>query len=122
MFNIDAALKQYKNQLKQDGLAPITITPKRPIYFKIKEYKRTKELALAAEIIEDLESYHILDDNDYNGLLNIASEAQALKDKQKKAAKRTNAKLTPQQLSERNRKAAIARWNKTPKNIIKEIK
>jgi len=121
MFNIDAALKQYKNQLKQDGLAPITTTPKRPIYFKIKEYKRTKDLALAAEIIEDLESYHILDDNDYNGLLNIASEAQALKDKQKKAAKRTNAKLTPQQLSERNRKAAIARWNKTPKNIIKEI-
>lgn len=122
MLNIDKALNNYKQQLQADGLAPIKAMPRRPIHFKIKEYARTKDLALAAEIVEDLKYYHLLDDVDFNKLTRIAAESQALKEKQQKSAKRTNAKLTPQQLSERNRKAAIARWNKTPKNIITEIK
>ena len=118
MFNIDKALKDYNNQLKADGFAPIA-QPRRPVYFMLKEYHKTKSLSLAAEIIDSLEKYYvILDRDEFEKLQEIASESQALKEKQKKAAKRTNAKLTPQQLSERNRKAAIARWN-NQNNLIK---
>ena len=123
MFNIDKALKQYKEQLKHDGLAPIENTPRRPIHFKIKEFKRTRSIALACEIIDELENYHILDNDEFEALTNIASEAQALKLKQKQAARHTNGKLTPQELSERNRKVAIARWNKVKESkLIKEVK
>lgn len=124
MFNIDKALKEYKEQLKNDGLAPIKDTPRRPIYFKIKEYNKTKSLSLAQEIINDMQKYYVLvDRTEWNTLTQMASEAQALKEKQKKAAHRTNTKLTPQQLSDRNRKAAIARWNKVKNNkLIKDVK
>lgn len=121
MFNIDKALKEYNEQLQADGFAPIE-QPRRPVYFKIKEYNKTKSLSLAQEIINDIQEYYvILDKDDYNQLVAIASESQALKEKQRKSAKRTNSNITPQQLSERNRKVAIARWNKV-KNVIKDVK
>lgn len=121
MFNIDKALKDYNNQLQAEGFAPIE-PPRRPLHFKIKEYNKTKSLSLANEIIEDLQKYYVyLDREDFEMLQALASEAEALKVKQKQSAKRTNGKLTPQQISERNRKAAIARWNKA-KNVIKEVK
>ena len=120
MINIDKALKEYNEQLKAEGFAPIE-PPRRPLHFKIKEYNKTKSLSLANEIIEDLQKYYVyLDHEDFEMLQALASEAQALKHKQKQAAKRTNAKLTPQQLSERNRKVAIARWNRV-KNVIKDV-
>lgn len=121
MFNIDKALKDYNNQLKAEGFAPIE-QPRRPLHFKIKEYNKTKSLSLANEIIEDLQKFYVyLEREDFEMLKALASEAEALKHKQKKAATRTNANLTPQQLSERNRKVAIARWNKV-KNVIKDVK
>lgn len=123
MFNIDKALKDYNNQLKAEGFAPIE-PPRRPLHFKIKEYNKTKSLSLANEIIEDLQKYYVyLEREDFEMLQALASEAEALKTKQKKAAKRTNAKLTPQQVSERNRKVAIARWNNMKNNkLIKDVK
>lgn len=124
MFDIDKALKAYKQQLQEEGLAPIEDTPRRPIYFKIKEYNKTKSLSLAQEIINDMQKYYVLvDRTEWNTLTQMALETQALKEKQKKAAHRTNIKLTPQQLSERNRKAAITRWNKVKNNkLIKDVK
>lgn len=120
MFNIDQAAREFKEKLKQDGFIE---QPRRPIHFKIKEFKRTRSIALACEIIDDLENYHILDNDEFETLTNLASEAQAVKLKQKQAARRTNTNITPQKLSERNRKAAIARWNKVKEsNLIKEVK
>lgn len=120
MFNIDQAAREFKEKLKQDGFIE---QPCRPIHFKIKEFKRTRSIALAFEIIDDLENYHILDNDEFEALTNIASEAQALKLKQKQAARCTNSKLTPQEVSERNRKVAIARWNKVKESkLIKEVK
>lgn len=123
MFNIDKALKAYNDQLKADGLAPIE-QPRRPIYFKIKEYNKTQSLSLAQEIINDLQEYYIiLDNDDYNQLVAIASEKQALSKKQRQSANRTNTKLTPEQISARNRKVAIARWNNMKNNkLIKDVK
>ena len=123
MFNIDELKRNYLETLKHEGFAPVEETPRRPIYFKIKEFKRTKSLSLAVEIVNDLENYHILDEETFDHLTELASEAQALKLKQKQSARRTNAKLTPEQLSERNRRAVIARWNKVRESrLIKDIK
>lgn len=122
MINIDELKRNYIEGLKREGFAPVEL-PRRPLHFKIKEFKRTRSLALAVEIIEDLQDYHILDDEEFTNLMELASEAQALKLKQKQAARCTNSKLTPQQLSERNRKIAIARWNKVRESkLIKDIK
>lgn len=123
MFNIDELKRNYLETLKRDGFAPVEETPRRPIHFKIKEFKRTKSISLAAEIVNDLENYHILDGETFERLTELASEAQALKLKQKRSARRTNGILTPEQLSERNRKAAINRWNKVKESeLIKDIK
>lgn len=122
MLNIDELKRNYIEGLKREGFTPVE-QPRRPLHFKIKEFKRTRSLALAVEIIEDLQDYHILDDEEFTNIMELASEAQALKLKQKQAARRTNSKLTPQQLSERNRKIAIARWNKIKESkLIKDIK
>jgi hypothetical protein len=123
MFNIDELKRNYLETLKRDGFAPVQETPRRPIHFKIKEFKRTKSLSLAVEIVNDLEHYHILDSETFERLTELASEAQAVKLKQKQSARRTNGKLTPEQLSERNRRAVIARWNKARESrLIKDIK
>lgn len=121
MINLDKEVQKYKEILKRDGLLSIP-TPRRPIWFKQKEFEKTKSITLAVEIVNDLKDYHILDNEEFEKLLEDAEKYQVLNNKRKEGARKTNAKLTPQQLSERNRKAAIARWNKTPKNIIKDIK
>ena len=93
------------------------------IYKMLQEYDRTRSIKTAADIIEDLKHYVILSHNEFETLTAIASKAQAIANKQRKAAKRTNSMLTPQQLSERNRKAAIARWNRIKNNkLIQDIK
>lgn len=123
VINIDELARNYKASLKRDGFAPIS-TPNTPnIYKQLEEYKRTRSLKLAADIIENLNNYHVLDHELYYQMLEDSEELQALKVKQRKAARRTNANLTPEQLSDRNRKAAIARWNKVKNNnVIKDIK
>lgn len=122
MLNIDELKRNYIEGLKREGFAPVE-QPRRPLHFKIKEFKRTRSLALAVEIIEDLQNYHILDAEEFTNLMELASEAQAIKLKQKQAARRTNAVLTPEQISERNRKAAVKRWNRIKASkLIKDIK
>ena len=92
------------------------------IYTLLDEYQRTRSIKTAADIIENLKHYVILTRDEFETLTEMAAEAQGLKEKQRKAARRTNDNLTPQQLSDRNRKAAIARWNKVKNNkLIKDI-
>ena len=123
VINIDELARNYKATLKRDGFAPISTTNTPNIYKQLEEYKRTRSLKLAADIIENFNNYHVLDHELYYQMLEDSEELQALKVKQRKAARRTNANLTPEQLSDRNRKAAIARWNKVKNNnVIKDIK
>lgn len=92
------------------------------IYMMIQEYDCTRSIKTAADIMEDLKYYVILTREEFETLTVMAAKAQALANKQCKAARRTNASLTPQQLSDRNRKAAIARWNRIKNNkLIKDI-
>lgn len=123
-INIDKLAKQHKTALKRDGFAPIeTPNDTQNIYKQIQEYKRTRSLKLAADIIENLNNYHVLDHDLFYHLTEDSAELQELKEKQRKSARRTNGNLTPEQLSDRNRKAAISRWNKVKNNnLIKDIK
>lgn len=121
MLNIDQAYRDYKELLKAQGFAPAK-KPKN-IYTLLDEYQRTRSIKTAADIVENLKYYVILTKDEFTNLTELAAESQGLKEKQSKAARRTNAKLTPQQLSDRNRKAIIARWNKVKNNnLIKDIK
>ena len=121
MLNIDQAYRDYKESLKAQGFAPAE-KPKN-IYTLLDEYQRTRSIKTAADIVENLKYYVILTKDEFTNLTELAAEAQGLKEKQRKAARRTNAKLTPQQLSDRNRKAALARWNRIKTNkLIKDIK
>lgn len=93
------------------------------IYMKLQEYYRTRSIKTAADIMEDLKYYVILTREEFETLTTMAAKSQAIAIKQRKAARRTNAMLTPQQLSDRNRKAAIARWNRIRNNnLIQDIK
>jgi len=123
MINIDKLKAEYIETLKREGFY-IDETNKTPnIYMMLQEYKRTRSIKTATDIIENLKHYVILTHDEFETLTEMAAKAQALANKQRKAARRTNAMLTPQQLSDRNRKAAIARWNKVKNNkIIKDIK
>lgn len=123
MINIDKLKAEYIETLKREGFY-IDETNKTPnIYMMLHEYNCTRSIKTAADIIENLKHYVILTRDEFETLTAMASKAQALANKQRKAARRTNAKLTPEQLSERNRKAAIARWNRIKNNkLIKDIK
>lgn len=93
------------------------------IYEQLQEFNRTKSLTLAVNIVNNLKNYHILSHEEFNNLTEMASLYQANRIKHRKGAYLTNKNLTPEQLSERNRKAAIARWNKVKNNkLIKDIK
>lgn len=120
IINIDELQRAHVAELQRAGLT----TEKQPnVYKQIEVYKRTKSLKTAADIVENLKNYHILDHELYYKLLEDSQELQALKEKQRKSARRTNVKLTPKQLSERNRKAAIKRWNRVKANkLIQDIK
>lgn len=121
MINIDQLKRDYIANLKAQGFAP-TEKPKN-IYTLLDEYQRTRSIKTAADIMEDLKNYVILSRDEFKTLTAMAAKAQAIKEKQRKSALRTNAKLTPQELSERNRKVAIARWNKVKNNnLINDIK
>lgn len=123
MINIDKLKAEYIETLKREGF--YTDENKKPnnIYMMLQEYNRTRSIKTAANIIENLKHYVILTRDEFETLTEMAAEAQGLKEKQRKAARRTNANLTPQQLSDRNRKAAIARWNRIRNNkLIKDIK
>lgn len=123
MLNIDKLKTEYIETLKREGFYTEETNENPTIYMKLQEYKRTRSIKTAADIIEDLNHYVILTRDEFETLTAMAAKAQALANKQRKAARRTNAKLTPQQLSERNRKAIIARWNKVKNNkLIKDIK
>lgn len=93
------------------------------IYKQLDEYARTKSIKTAADIVENLKNYHILSNEEFNNLTEMAARYQEYKIRHAKGAWITNKRLTPQQLSERNRKAAIARWNRVKEsNLIKDIK
>lgn len=120
MINIDELKRDYIANLKAQGFAPAE-KPKN-IYTLLDEYQRTRSITTAAAIVENLKYYVILTKEEFANLTELAAEAQGLKAKQRKSACRTNATLTPQQLSDRNRKAAVARWNKAKaNNLIKDI-
>lgn len=123
MINIDKLKAEYIEALKREGFYILETNEKPTIYMKLQEYNRTRSIKTAADIIENLKHYVILSCDEFETLTTMAAKAQALTNKQRKAARCTNAMLTPQQLSDRNRKAAIARWNKV-KNIklIQDIK
>lgn len=123
MINIDKLKAEYIETLKREGFY-IEETNETPnIYMMLQEYYRTRSIKTAADIMEDLKHYVILSRDEFETLTAMAAKAQAIANKQRKAARRTNAILTPQQLSERNRKAAIARWNRIKNNkLIKDIK
>ena len=123
MINIDKLKAEYIEALKREGFYKPETNEKPTIYMQLQEYNRTRSIKTAADIIENLKHYVILTRDEFETLTEMAAEAQGLKDKQRKAARRTNAALTPQQLSDRNRKAAIARWNRIKTNkLIKDIK
>lgn len=123
MINIDKLKSEYIETLKREGFYKPETNEKPTIYMQLQEYNRTRSIKTAADIIEDLKHYVILTRDEFETLTAMASKAQALANKQRKAARRTNAMLTPQELSERNRKAAIARWNRMKTNkLIKDIK
>ena len=123
MINIDKLKAEYIETLKRDGFYNDETNEMPNIYMMLQEYDRTRSIKTAADIIEDLKHYVILSRDEFETLTAMAAKAQALANKQRKAARRTNCMLTPQQLSERNRKAAIARWNRIKNNeLIKDIK
>ena len=123
MLNIDKLKAEYIETLKREGFYKPESNEKPTIYMRLQEYQRTRSIKTAADIIEDLKHYVILSRDEFETLTAMAAEAQALKEKQRKSARLTNAKLTPQELSERNRKAAITRWNRINANkLIKDIK
>lgn len=123
MINIDKLKAEYIETLKREGFYKPETNEKPTIYMRLQEYQRTRSIKTAADIIEDLKHYVVLSRDEFETLTAMAAKAQALTNKQRKAARRTNAMLTPQQLSERNRKAAIARWNRIKTNkLIKDIK
>lgn len=123
MINIDKLKAEYIETLKREGFYEEENNEPTSIYMMLQEYDRTRSIKTAADIIENLKHYVILSRDEFETLTEMAAKAQALANKQRKAARRTNAMLTPQQLSERNRKAAIARWNRIKTNkLIKDIK
>lgn len=123
MINIDKLKAEYIETLKREGFYTDETNETKNIYMMLHEYYHTRSIKTAADIIDDLKNYVILSRDEFETLTVMAAKAQALANKQRKAARRTNAKLTPQQLSDRNRKAAIARWNKVKNNnLIKDIK
>ena len=123
MINIDKLKAEYIEALKREGFYKPETNEKPTIYMQLQEYNRTRSIKTAADIIENLKHYVILSRDEFKTLSEMAAKAQALANKQRKAARRTNAMLTPQQLSDRNRKAAIARWNRIKNNeLIKDIK
>lgn len=123
MINIDKLKAEYIETLKREGFYKEETNEPTSIYMMLQEYDRTRSIKTAADIIENLKHYVILTRDEFETLTAMAAKAQALANKQRKAARRTNALLTPQQLSDRNRKAAIARWNKVKNNnLIKDIK
>lgn len=98
-----------------------------PLDEKLARYKSTRSIALAAEICDDLASYHILNDEDFEKLVNLAAYGKVAEEKYKTekqaGARARNAMLTPKQRSDHARKMAIARWNKVNTNkLIKDIK
>ena len=120
MINID---KLKTETLKREGFYKDETNETPTIYMMLQEYERTRSIKTAGDIIENLKYYVILTRDEFETLTAMAAKAQAVANKQRKAARRTNATLTPQQLSERNRKAIIARWNKVKHNkLIKDIK
>lgn len=123
MINIDKLKAEYIETLKREGFYKSETNEKPTIYMQLQEYNRTRSIKTAADIIENLKHYVILTRDEFESLTTMAAKAQALANKQRKSARRTNAMLTPQELSERNRKAAIARWNRIKTNkLIKDIK
>ena len=123
MINIDKLKAEYIETLKREGFYKEENNEPTSIYMMLQEYDRTRSIKTAADIIENLKHYVILSRDEFETLTAMAAKAQALANKQRKAARHTNAMLTPQQLSERNRKAAIARWNRIKTNkLIKDIK
>ena len=123
MINIDKLKAEYIETLKREGFYTNETNETPNIYMMLQEYYRTRSIKTAADIIDDLKHYVILSRDEFETLTGMAAKAQAVANKQRKAARRTNAMLTPQQLSDRNRKAAIARWNRIKNNkLIKDIK
>lgn len=123
MINIDKLKAEYIETLKREGFYKEENNESTNIYMMLQEYDRTRSIKTAADIIEDLKHYVILSRDEFETLTAMAAKAQAVVNKQRKAARRTNAMLTPQQLSERNRKAAITRWNRIRNNnLIQDIK
>lgn len=123
MLNIDKLKAEYIETLKREGFYTPETNEKPTIYMMLQEYYRTRSIKTAANIIDDLKHYVILTRDEFETLTEMAAKAQVLASKQRKAARRTNRMLTPQQLSERNRKAAIARWNRIKANkLIQDIK
>ena len=123
MLNIDKLKAEYIETLKREGFYTDENNKPNNIYMMLQEYNRTRSIKTAADIIENLKHYVILTRDEFETLTAMAAKAQALANKQRKSARRTNAMLTPQQLSDRNRKAAIARWNRMKTNkLIKDIK
>ena len=123
MLNIDKLKAEYIETLKREGFYIVETNKTPNIYMMLQEYYRTRSIKTAADIMEDLKHYVILTREEFETLTAMAAKAQALTNKQRKAARRTNAKLTPQQLSDRNRKAAITRWNRIRNNnLIQDIK
>lgn len=123
MINIDKLKAEYIETLKCEGFYTDENIKPNNIYMMLQEYNRTRSIKTATDIIENLKHYVILTRDEFETLTAMAAKAQALANKQRKAARCTNAMLTPQQLSDRNRKAAIARWNKMKTNkLIKDIK
>jgi len=123
MINIDKLKAEYIETLKREGFYTDETNKTPNIYMMLQEYYRTRSIKTATDIIENLKHYVILSREEFETLTAMAAKAQALAHKQRKAARRTNAMLTPQQLSDRNRKAAIARWNRIKNNkLIQDIK
>lgn len=123
MINIDKLKTEYIETLKREGFYKPETNKTDNIYKMLQEYYCTRSIKTAADIMENIKHCVILSRDEFESLTAIAEKAKALKYKQSKAACRTNAKLTPKQLSDRNRKAAIARWNRIKNNkLIKDIK
>lgn len=124
MINIDKLKAEYIETLKREGFYKYENNKPNNIYMMLQEYYRTRSIKTAADIMENLKHYVILSREEFETLTAMTAKAQALVNKQRNSARRTNAMLTPQQLSDRNRKAAIARWNKVNNNnkLIKDIK
>lgn len=123
MINIDKLKAEYIETLKREGFYKDETNEAPTIYMKLHEYYRTRSIKTAADIMEDLKHYVILTREEFETLTAMAAKAQALANKHRKGARRTNAMLTPQQLSDRNRKAAITRWNRIKNNkLIQDIK